>query len=137
MDDTDDYLSDAFLTQATSQDAPLSYAERRKQTRRESERKNLQNRKRSRKDLEEEALREGLNKSLFEREQEERASSITANGNKAMSMMLKMGFKVGQPLGKLDEAALSSGSISNASTAKPVGHRTEPVPIHIWSGGLA
>jgi hypothetical protein len=128
-EDIDDYLSDAFLTEATHSKDPISYTERRRRVQRESELKNLENRKRSRKDLEETALQEGLNKSLFERAQDER-STITSGGNKAMKMMLNMGFKVGQSLGMVDSASNSgSGSIHEPTT-----HRTEPIPIRVWSG---
>lgn len=80
-DAEEDYLSDKFLTE-TAPTQPVTYAGRRLQTRRESERKNVENRKKSRREREEEALKEGLTKSLFDKEDH-------AN-NRAMSMMLKV-----------------------------------------------
>jgi hypothetical protein len=127
----DDYLSDAFLIEASSSKEPLSYTEQRKRAQRESERRNLENRKRSRKDLEETALQEGLRRSLFERAQDETdASAAGSSDNKAMKMMLKMGYKLGQSLGKVDSAPSSLSDTGH----KPSVHRTEPIPIHIWSG---
>jgi hypothetical protein len=103
--------------------------------------------------MEESALAEGLGRSLFERAKEESTSTSGSNpnpsgGNKAMNMMLKMGFKVGQSLGKVDppEPDLGSSKESNgtkdsapvASTSTSTSraaHRAEPIPIQIWSGG--
>ena len=56
-DDEDNYLSDKFLLGDTVSppSKPQTYAERRKQSQRQSELRNLQNKKKSRKQLEEEA----------------------------------------------------------------------------------
>jgi len=131
MSEVDDYLSDAFLVEATGSKEPISYSDRRKQARRDSERKNLENRKRSRKELETSTLQEGLRKSLFERARDEEGTTTTASSsNKAMNMMLKMGFQIGQPLGRADEGP----SFSSGDGSKSNAHRTEPIPVHIWSG---
>ena len=73
-EDEDDYLSDKFLTQSTtstSSSSTKTYTERRKEALRLSAIKNEQNRKKTRRQLEQEALEEGLNKSLFERAKDE------------------------------------------------------------------
>jgi hypothetical protein len=132
MDDTDDYLSDTFLTIPGTSNDTLSYIDKRRQAQRESELRNIQNRKRSRKELEESTRQEGLAKSLFEREQELRGASVASTaGSKAMNMMFKMGFQVGQSLGKVET---TTSAVSSA--VSPTTHRTEPIPIHIWSGAI-
>ncbi|KAF8914103.1 hypothetical protein CPB84DRAFT_1669965 [Gymnopilus junonius] len=65
-----------------------------------------------------ESREEGLSKSLFERAKEEEAAGITS-GNKALSIMMKMGFKPGQSLGNTDRSAESVGSRSEGSTGSP------------------
>ncbi|KAF8205135.1 hypothetical protein BJ912DRAFT_1018351 [Pholiota molesta] len=80
--------------------------------------KNEENRRKSRRQLELEAREEGLSKSLFERAKEEEASG-SGTTNKALSIMMKMGFKPGQSLGNTadqDEAS-SSPPINVASSA--------------------
>ncbi|KAF9263577.1 hypothetical protein L218DRAFT_927305 [Marasmius fiardii PR-910] len=171
MSDEDDYLSDKFLVESTAQPSrPTTYTQIRKNAHKRAELKNEQNRKKSQREVREEAL----NKSLFERAKEEEPSS---GGNKALTMMMKMGFKPGQSLGKVDdeedslqvqnqEACLhearrsksevepSAEDISEPQTrisydlVSPLktmatataqkeansGHRTEPIPLHEWSG---
>lgn len=93
----DDYLSDKFIVadtaaasaSTTSLDQSATYTERRRQALRASELKSVQNRKKSKRQLEEESLKEGMGKSLFERAAEN-ASSQNGNGNKAMNMMFKV-----------------------------------------------
>ncbi|CAE6388369.1 unnamed protein product [Rhizoctonia solani] len=139
-DEEDDYLSDKFLA---SLEAPKpttsnhSYAERRRIAQRESERKRLEGRIKSRREMEEEARREGLSRSLFEKED---ATEGEQPSNKAMSMMLKMGFKPGESLGRKEEPIKPvSDDTKNEKTAeqpekaKP-GHLTEPLPLAIWAG---
>ncbi|RPD61927.1 hypothetical protein L226DRAFT_560632 [Lentinus tigrinus ALCF2SS1-7] len=109
-DDEDDYLSDKFLVEAaaaSSSSAPKSYADRRKEALKQSALKNEQNRTKSRREREREAREEALNRSLFERAQEEAQES--GQQNKALAMMMKMGFKPGQALGKDDEATKLDG----------------------------
>ncbi|KAI0254315.1 hypothetical protein BJV78DRAFT_1274148 [Lactifluus subvellereus] len=59
---------------------------------------NERNRTKSRRQLELESREEGLSKSLFERAEDDKAIGHGAE-NKALSMMMKMGFKPGQALG--------------------------------------
>lgn len=147
MADEDDYLSDKFLVETAAPTRPQTYAERRKEARRRAQIKNEQNRLKSRRQIELESREEGLTKSLFERAKEDEASGI-ATGSKALSMMMKMGFKPGQALGKLEDeptpASPESETSDNArvSTAlqeaggshKVPQHKTEPIPINEWMG---
>ena len=146
MGDDEDYLSDKFLVETAAPTRPQTYAEKRKEARRQSQVKNEQNRLKSRRQIELESREEGLSKSLFERAKEDEASGVTT-GNKALSMMMKMGFKPGQALGKLEDEptpASSEGETSDAkeSTTLPeaggshkvLQHKTEPVPINEWMG---
>ncbi|KZO93249.1 hypothetical protein CALVIDRAFT_486210 [Calocera viscosa TUFC12733] len=97
-DDEDDYLSDKFLAQLEAPTSkPKTYRDLRKEAARIAEQKNEANRKKSRKQLEEEARQEGLSKSLFERAQEEKEELGVEN--KALGMMKRMGFKIGDSLG--------------------------------------
>ncbi|KAH8113375.1 hypothetical protein DFH11DRAFT_339576 [Phellopilus nigrolimitatus] len=133
--------------------SPMPNAAKRLQ--RQAEIKNAQNRKKSRRQLEEEARAEGLRQSLFERARAEEQERGTQN--KAMSMMLKMGFKPGESLGR---SADDSGQSTRAGpsmtpapssipaparqvddsidllTTKETGlqHRTVPLAVDVWSG---
>ncbi|GAB1523453.1 hypothetical protein RhiTH_006602 [Rhizoctonia solani] len=140
-DEEDDYLSDKFLAslEAPKPDASnASYAERRRIAQRESERKRLEGRIKSRREMEEEARREGLSRSLFEKES---ATEGEQPSNKAMSMMLKMGFKPGESLGRKEEPVKppsddakdeKTGEISSEQIKS--GHLTEPLPLAVWAG---
>lgn len=152
----DDYLSDKFLIESApsgSKSQGNSYSERRRQAQRKSELKNVQNRKKSRRQLEEEAREEGLKKSLFERAKEEEQELGTQS--KAMSLMMKMGFKPGQTLGASDSmaeshlgrsseriavsptVAESTNEMTDGSDLKDsnkLQHRKEPLPIELRSG---
>ncbi|EJT97615.1 hypothetical protein DACRYDRAFT_102318 [Dacryopinax primogenitus] len=99
-DEEEDYLSDKFLAQleaASKKTKPKTYTDLRKEAARISEQKNEAGRKKSRKQLEDEARQEGLNKSLFERAREEKEELGVES--KALNMMKRMGFKVGESLG--------------------------------------
>ncbi|KAL5508361.1 hypothetical protein ACEPAH_5980 [Sanghuangporus vaninii] len=157
-DDEDDYLSEKFLLGSTAESSnkPLTYAERRKQAQRQSEKKNVQNRAKSRREREAEAREQGLRQSLFERAQAEKQE--TGAENKAVKMMLRMGFKPGESLGRTDgieqttpgssatlvPAQQVTGSSTNViSDIAPEGqskqglglkHRTAPLAVDMWSG---
>ena len=110
-DDEDDYLSDKFLARleaASKPQEPKSYIERRKQVQKQSQLLNEQNRKKSRKQTELEARQEGLQTSLIQKAQEEAKES--GKQNKALAIMMKMGFKPGQSLGGSHEESSSSSS---------------------------
>lgn len=163
--DEEDYLSDKFLAQmeaASKPPQPKSYAERRKQALRQSQSLNEQNRKKSRKQMELEAREEGLQTSLIQKAQEE--AKETGKQNKALAIMMKMGFKPGQSLGGNNESSPSTsigGNLGNAQIIETLGttggrdaevetsatpseartsvfapykHRVEPLPVREWSG---
>jgi hypothetical protein len=126
----EDYLSEKFLVDAPS--APSgTYSSLRKRARQEADRRNAENKQKSRRQLEEEARAEGLQKSLFQRAQEE-TSFDHGTPNKAMAMMLKMGFKPGQALGT--EVTAEVENSDNAAAPSRLGHRTEPIGIKMWKG---
>ncbi|GAB5592335.1 hypothetical protein Unana1_07235 [Umbelopsis nana] len=83
--DEEDYMSAKFLDEPEElKNKELSYAEKRKKTLREQQKKAYI---KPRKVLEEEARQQGLQKGLDEK-------------NKGMKMLMKMGFKQGMTLGK-------------------------------------
>lgn len=156
MADEDDYLSDKFLVQTTAEPVPKTYAQKRREALKQSQVKNEQNRMKSRRQREQESREEGLSKSLFERAQEE---EMATGGSKALGIMMKMGFKVGQSLGKtedsppkntvplpgpsLSEDQSEQGTTSRAQSesadlgedlkGKPR-HKVEPLPLNEWQG---
>ena len=125
-DDEDDYLSDKFLVQleaASKPPQPKSYTERRKQALKQSQLLEKQNRKKSRKQVEVEAREEGLQTSLIQKAQEEAKES--GKQNKALAIMMKMGFKPGQSLGESHEESafpsFTGGTLGGAQiTETPV-----------------
>lgn len=158
-DDEDDYLSDKFLIpEPPASSAPKTYSQRRKEQERISALRNEQNRRKSRKQLEEESREAGLSKSLFERAEEE--SSDMGTQNKALAMMMKMGFKPGQSLGQTEPQKASTASSKDESVdgdeddkepsstrsgqntlpqseerSKPnARHLVAPLPLNEWSG---
>lgn len=148
MSDEEDYLSDKFLVEAAaSSSQPKTYAQRRQEALKESRLKNEQNRLKSRREREQDAREEGLRKSLFERAKEDNEGGE----NKALGIMLKMGFKVGQSLGQKEgspahevDGPPSSPSGQDAKElSAPIenpppdsSHRVEPLPLNEWSGAL-
>lgn len=95
-------MSDKFLTAAAT-DKPAasnSYADRRKA----AQKKHLESQPRSLKQREEEARRKALATSLFDDYKQDGEGNPSAAakqpGGKAMNMMMKMGWKVGEGLGK-------------------------------------
>lgn len=107
----DDYLSDKFLEAANaSSSAPRTYSQLRKEARKKAQLKNERNRTKNIRQLELESRESGLSKSLFDRAKEEEASGI-GSGNKALSIMMKMGFKPGQSLGKTDDQDVQQRSL--------------------------
>jgi len=148
MSDEEDYLSDKFLVEAAAPSSkPKTYAQRRQESLRQGRIKNEQNRLKSRRQREQESREEGLRKSLFERAKED----DEGGENKALGIMLKMGFKIGQSLGQ-NEGSLAqdtsplgpSGNDANessepterqniSSTSSP---RVEPLPLNEWTGSF-
>jgi hypothetical protein len=127
----DDYLSDKFLTLAEAQ-TPKTYSEKRKEALRESLRRDEQNRTKSRRQLERESREDGLSKTLFERAEDDKSSG-RGSENKALSMMLKMGFKPGQALGV--PARVGEGTTPIHSSPESQEERlVNPLPLNEWSG---
>jgi hypothetical protein len=156
-DSDDDYLSDKFLT-ITEPQKPKTYSENRKEALRKSLLKDEQNRTKSARQLELESREEGLSKSLFERAEDDKASG-RGTENKALSMMMKMGFKPGQALGVPANVDVDEGSTRSTSigTMTPPSRRNpspspetlgiqpqvhegglvNPLPLNEWSGTLS
>ncbi|KAN0097733.1 protein of unknown function (DUF4187) domain containing protein [Tylopilus felleus] len=143
MSDEEDYLSDKFLVEAVaSSSQPKTYAKKRQEALRQSRLKNEQNRLKSRREREQESREEGLRKSLFERAKED----SEGGENKALGIMLKMGFKIGDSLGQKDASPVDEVGPSESDTrgsAEPSerrsgspesSHRAEPLPLSEWSG---
>ena len=151
LSDEDDYLSNKFLDEQASSSKPTTYSQLRKAAQKKAQSKNEQNRIKSRRQREIESREEGLSKSLFERAKEEEGS-----GNKALSIMMKMGFKPGQALGNNENDIPSSSSPKNDDDDEPqkngvtsnrptteetlpgmnirTKHKTEPLPLNEWEG---
>jgi hypothetical protein len=139
-DDDDDYLSDRFLIpEGIHVTQPKTYSDIRKEALNKSTSRNEQNRTKSRKQLEQESRTEGLNKNLFAKAKEEEAAGLSS-GNKAISMMMKMGFTPGQSLGRADGQESSSTVDEESSNASPsrgsssAKHKIEPIPLNEWDG---
>jgi hypothetical protein len=148
----DDYLSDKFLTIAEPRKSK-TYSEKRKEALRHSLLKDKQNRTKSTKHLELESRAEGLSKSLFERAEDDKASGRGIE-NKALSMMMKMGFKPGQVLGvsanvDVDEDPVPMHTTPPRRDPSPTpetlviqphiheGRLVNPLPVNMWSGTLS
>lgn len=125
-DADDDYLSDKFLT-ITEAQKPKTYSEKRKEALRKSLLKGEQNRTKSTRQLELESREEGLSKSLFERAEDDKASGRGMD-NKALSMMMKMGFKPGQALGASTHVDVDEGSTPIGTMTPPSRRNLSPSP---------
>lgn len=160
--DEDDYLSNKFLPDENANSSkPTTYSQLRRAVQNKAQSKNEQNKIKSRRQREMESREEGLSKSLFERAKEEEETGMSS-GNKALSIMMKMGFKPGQALGNSDHLA---NDIQNSSSGSPpknnaeggpqergftsdrptvretppvmnihTKHKTEPLPLNEWAG---
>jgi hypothetical protein len=151
--DEDDYLSNKFLPdENTVSLKPTTYSQLRKAAQKKAQSKNEQNRIKSRRQREIESREEGLSKSLFERAKEEKEAGMSS-GNKALSIMMKMGFKPGQALGNSDSLVNNipnssppendAEEIGFASNKPTIGgtlpdihtkHKVEPLPLNEWAG---
>jgi hypothetical protein len=141
-DSEDDFMSDKFLVEAPA--AEKSYKAKRDASLLKGQRAGLAKNLQSAKVREEQQRREGLNTSLFEKEDHQEASG--SGGGKAMAMMMKMGWKVGEGLGKKEveepttkrkvdddeeDGEAPRGGIGSSSRKAP---RTEPIRVSLWSG---
>lgn len=140
-EDEDDYLSDKFLVDTAAASTAKTYSDRRKEVQRLAALKNEQNRRKSRRELEQESREEGLSKSLFERAKDE--EETRGAPNKALAMMLKMGFTPGQALGKTEPEDVASTSKTPEPTEEvtpdppapsTTQHRINPLPLNEWRG---
>lgn len=138
-DSEDDFMSDKFLVDAPPPE-PLNYSARRAKESLKSQRLGQAKNQLKLKDLEEQRRKEGLETSLFERlgdgrgksKDREEAREAEKGGNKAMEMMMKMGWKVGEGLGKkrspsppLHLASSSRGGIGSKRPRLDDGHGHE------------
>jgi len=156
-DDEDDYLSDKFLLGDTapsskpSSSRPKTYSELRKEALRASEAKQAAGRKKSKREI----VEEGLNTSLFDKAKEQEAAGL--GKSRALGMMMKMGFKPGQSLGRTtnpgapvsDKEALvvtgdtvdaTSGATDATATIRSSHRdeqRIEPIALNLWEGMLS
>jgi len=152
--DDDDYLSDKFLINTAEPQKSGTYSEKRKEALYKSRLRNEQNKTKSRRQLELESREDGLSKSLFERAEDDKASGRGPE-NKALSMMMKMGFKPGQALGATAHADEDSTNLSPSTSPTPdptctpqrdisppqekhttqsERHLVNPLPLNEWSG---
>jgi len=132
MSDNDDYLSAKFLVNPTETAAtPKTYSQLRREASKKSQEKNAINQRKSKRQRELISREEGLNKSLFEKTQEEERAG-NGLGNKALAMMMKMGFTPGQSLGRQAENLGNEGRLGKSPS--PPQHKTEPLPIDEWMG---
>ncbi|KAH8834111.1 hypothetical protein DL96DRAFT_1694469 [Flagelloscypha sp. PMI_526] len=146
-DDEDDYLSDKFLSEeTTSKSGTKTYSDLRKEAQKRSQLKNELNRTKTQR----ESRQEAMSRSLFEVEKEKEEAGLGSR-NKALAMMIKMGFKPGESLGKRDDEADPEASASTSTTAaaspsvpevvaeeeaprRTTGHLVEPIAINEWAG---
>ena len=152
-------MSDKFLVEVNQ--PKKSYTEQRQAAALKSLRKSQADNKPSLKQLELERRHAGLNTSLFEDSSASPGASGSddpvkkpAGGNKAMEMMKKMGWSVGEGLGRKrsasppesskrarvtedDEDRPRGGIGASGSRPQPEatkGGRTEPIRISMWAG---
>jgi len=135
MSDNDDYLSAKFLVNSTeTATTPKTYSQLRREASKKSQEKNASNQRKSKRQRELISREEGLSKSLFEKVQEEEQAGVRP-GNKALAMMMKMGFTPGQSLGRQSKNPENEGPPRKSSS--PPQHKTEPLPIDEWMGMCA
>ncbi|WVQ75634.1 hypothetical protein IAR50_005263 [Cryptococcus sp. DSM 104548] len=152
-DSEDDFMSDKFLVDLPAADASAStYTARRDKASLKGNRAGLAKNQLKARDLEEVRRREGMSKSLFEREDEgegEEEGVGAKKGNKAMEMMMKMGWKVGEGLGKKRSPSPPPASLAASGRAglgakrfkpgdeiddiPPPAPRTEPIRVSLWA----
>ena len=152
-DSEDDFMSDKFLVDAPTPTSE-SYTARRSAAQLKSLRAGQAKATLSHKQREEAQRREGMATSLFEKRNEAEGSG-RGGGGRAVEMMLKMGWKVGEGLGRkrsispvLSQDVKRSrnaekeeereeepprGGIGSTSRVKEL-PRTEPIRVSMWAG---
>lgn len=158
-------MSDKFLVEAAP--STETYSSKRKRQEAQSAARAKENEKLPLREREAQRRHEGLNRSLFEDDDGERVAKPKEQGQaKAMGLMMKMGWKVGEGLGRRrsaspgkdkpepsgradrerEEDALRGGigarpavgaSLSTAGIGRTARSRAEPVRISMWAGTLA
>jgi hypothetical protein len=140
-DSEDDFMSDKFLVEAPVE---TTYSSRRRRAAASGAAKARANETLPLREREAAARREGLNRSLFEEPKKESGQA------KAMDLMKKMGWSVGEGLGRRRSASPERPAASERADreheaprgigARGLGSgRAEPVRISMWAGrrGLA
>lgn len=125
--DEDDYLSAKYLVDVPEAKPVKTYSQIRKDAQKKGQVKQEQNRIKSRRERELEAREEGLSKSLFERAKEEEEAGL-GSGNKALSIMMKMGFKPGQSLGNTGKG--EDDDVQGDRTQSTPGPSSSAEPTH-------
>ncbi|KAJ7068108.1 hypothetical protein C8F01DRAFT_1078710 [Mycena amicta] len=125
------FFNGFFLVEPSTSSAAKSYSQLRKDAEKKSREKNEQNRIKGRRQREVESREEGLNKSLFVRAKEDEDAGISSS-NKALSIMMKMGFKPGQALGKPENDPQPDAPSETPNIA--TSHKADPLPINEWTG---
>lgn len=145
-------MSDKFLVEAPS--ASETYSSRRKRQEAASAARAGANEKLPLREREAQRRREGLNKSLFDEGDSDGAGKPKEQGQaKAMDLMMKMGWKVGEGLGRRRSASPEkrggSSGRADRELSPPTGEegrggigssrgwepkRAEPVRISMWAG---
>ncbi|KAJ8523507.1 hypothetical protein ONZ45_g10 [Pleurotus djamor] len=144
MSDDEDYLSDKFLLEvASAGPSTKTYSSLRKDAQRRSQLQNEQGKTKSRRQREQESREEGLQRSLFARAEDDAKAGLSS-GNKALSIMMKMGFKPGQSLGQTDAPTSPIADAKDPSPGPPTEqdmvslpeprHKAEPLQIKEWAG---
>jgi hypothetical protein len=164
-DSEDDFMSDKFLVEAPVE--KKSYTARREAQQLKSLRAGQAKNMPSLAQLEKERRNAGLSTSLFDKQEGQASGPSSAGdvggaggsgGNKAMGMMMRMGWKVGEGLGKKrsaspdgpskrtrlgdggddEEAEAPRGGLGNnragASASASTRGRVEPIRVSMWAG---
>jgi hypothetical protein len=156
-DSEDDFMSDKFLVDAPT--APTkTHTQQRAADQLKAQRRGQAKNQPKLAQLEKERRTEGLSRSLFDSASAEASGSasgsgagLSAGGNKAMAMMQKMGWKVGEGLGRQRSASPPHGQkrghdeaeeedeaprrgIGAARPAQAKQARIEPIRVSLWAG---
>jgi len=149
-DSEDDFMSDKFLVDAPTTSGPSTYSDRRNISTLKSMRKGQANNQLSHKQQEEKNRREGLSTSLFDTAKKDE-SRDGGGGTKAMEFMKKMGWNVGEGLGRKrsespppakrqrqgevqDEGDDEEDEAPRGGLGSRGRTRVEPLRISLWSG---
>lgn len=141
-EEEEDFMSDKYLLQAEEESkktkAQVSYTDRRRKELAESSAKARQ---KSRAQREEEARREGLERDLLASAGNGASSGIdgapgSQGDNKALKMMLAMGFKPGQELGSKTPASQPTQDVEDRDKTVPLtSSAAQPIAIDSrWQG---